>query len=536
MSDKSRAICFSTILAILVASLPCAYFLLFQEYVRLAVLGLLIFALLLYYRNEFHAAYWRRALLGLSIVYAIYACDPLTAGSFDPVKESAVFYYVYAVLVCLAVFVDFLVVIATFFVKRQQAKNFFKSISVAEWCVYLVLLIGFIFLAITETAGMLRSGSAIFYSALTCFKPVAAVILFFLITRFCPPKPGEEHSKGSEGCQSSVKLNYNLLAFFFVGFVFYTAVFGGARIGVAVSKTRFVTRDANRLKTRSEGAYGSIMRAFSLCDDEASKIYELGYLAGKKDYEAQEKLAGDEFTRRQLEKEALIGALIGQTQDLMAAFYTDSLDPSYRFVTHTVTQDIQRIMKSAQANSYLLYFLSRLHSMAGNQIIARNYLQTFGFNYPDHPSVAFLTGTFSSSPDKIYTIPCNYWLVPREDAAVERTNEEIVMLNGRSVAGYLWLPPGKYAMTLYARDEGADHEKAKEMNFDPACKAEIWVGDESSALRVISEDRKFQPYDMEFYIKESPALFTLRFTNDRDEGKGLDRNLGLQRLEIRCVQ
>ncbi|MBR5623860.1 hypothetical protein IKW72_02475 [bacterium] len=536
MSDKSRTICFSSILAILVASLPCAYFLLFQEYVRLAVLGLLIFALLLYYKGEFAKAYWRRALLGLSVVYAIYACDPLTAGSFDPAKETAVFYYVYAVLICLALLIDFLMMITNFFVKRQQAKNFLKSISITEWCVYLVLLNGFMFLAITEAFGMLRSGSGLFYSALTCFKPLAAVILFFLITRFCAPSDHEEHEKASAGAKSSLKLHYNLLAIFFIGFVFYSVVFGGAKIGIAVSKTRFVTRDANRLKAKGQDAYGAVMRAFSLCDDEAAKIYDLGYLAGKKEYEAQAALAGDDFKRRQVEKEALIGALIGQTQDFLAAFYADSLDPSYRFATHTVTQHIQRLMKSAQQNSYLLYFLSRLNAMAGNQVIARNYLQTFGFNYPDHPSVAFLTSTFSSSADKVYTLPCAYWLVPREDAAVERTSEEIVMLNGRSTAGYLWLPPGKYSFTLYARDEGADHEKAKEMNFDPACKAEIWVGDESSALRVISEDRKFQPYEMEFNVKNSPELFTLRFTNDRDEGKGLDRNLGLQKLEIRCVQ
>lgn len=536
MSDKSRTICFSSILAILVASLPCAYFLLFQEYVRLAVLGLVVFALLLCYRKEFHAAFWRRALLGLSIVYVVYACDPLTAGSFDPAKETAVFYYVYALLVCLALLIDFLVVVVSFFVKRQRAKSFLKSISITEWCVYLVLLNGFMFLAITETAGMLRSGCAVFYSVLTCFKPVASVFLFFLVTRFCPPRAGEEHESGSSDHKSSKKLSYNLLAIFFVGFVFYSVVFGGAKIGIAVSKTRFVTRDANRLKAKGQDAYGAVMRAFSLCDDEAARIYDLGYLAGKREYEAQGKLAGNDFTRRQLEKEALIGALIGQTQDFAAAFYTDSLDPSYRFATHTVTQNIQRVMKSAQENNYLLYFLSRLNAMAGNQVIARNYLQTFGFNYPDHPSVAFLTGTFSSSPDKTYTLPCAYWLVPMEDAAVERTNEEIVMLNGRSAAGYLWLPPGKYSLTLYARDEGADHEKAREMNFDPACKAEIWVGEESSGLKIVSEDRKFQPYEMEFNIKESPTLFTLRFTNDRDEGKGLDRNLGLQKLEIRCVQ
>ena len=78
MSDKSRVVCFSTILAILVASLPCAYFLLFQEYVRVAVMGLLIFGLLLYYRSEFSKAFWRRALLGLCVVYVVYACDPLT--------------------------------------------------------------------------------------------------------------------------------------------------------------------------------------------------------------------------------------------------------------------------------------------------------------------------------------------------------------------------------------------------------------------------------------------------------------------------
>ena len=539
MSDKSRAICLSSILAILIASLPCAYFLLLQEYVRIAVLGLVVFALFLIYRSEFAKAFWRRALLGLCVVYVIYACDPLTAGSFDPQKETAVFYYVYAILVIMALGVDFILVAMRVLLKRQYAKNFFKSISLTEWVIYLIVLNVMLFLSITEITGMIRGGSNIIYSVLTCFKPVGAIFLFFLITRFCDPKNSHGREAGEEGKSggSRSKPSYDLLVIFFIGFSFYTAVFGGARVAVAVSNTRFMNRDANRLKARNQDAYNALMRAFSLCDQEAARVYQLGYLAGQRKWKEMSDLAETNLnTGRQLEKEALISALIGQTQDLMAAYYTDSLDPSYRFMTPAVTQNIQRVIKDAQKNSYLLYFLSRLQAMSGNQVIARNYLTTFSFNYPDNPNAAFLSGTFSQSADKIYTINCNYWLTPMEDAAVDRTSEEIVMLNGRYVAGHLWLPKGKYVMTLYARDEGSNHEKAKEVNFDPTCKAEVWVGDESHALSVLSENRRFQPYEMEFNVQDNPAVFILRFTNDRDEGGGLDRNLGIEKLEIKCAQ
>ena len=61
MSNKSRTICLASILAIFLMSLPCVYFLTIQEYVRLAVLGVFILSLLLYYRKDFSKALWRRA-------------------------------------------------------------------------------------------------------------------------------------------------------------------------------------------------------------------------------------------------------------------------------------------------------------------------------------------------------------------------------------------------------------------------------------------------------------------------------------------
>ena len=205
-------------------------------------------------------------------------------------------------------------------------------------------------------------------------------------------------------------------------------------------------------------------------------------------------------------------------------------------MTATVTQEIARVVQSAQKDNYLVYLLSRLHAMSGNAVLSRNYLQTFSFNYPDHPNVAFLKGELRQGEDKVYVLPCSHWLVPNDDAQVERAEDELIMLNGRSVSGYIFLPEGRYVMTLYAKDEGVDHEKAKELNFDPSCKAEIWLDDQTVPIKVYSEDRRFQPYEMEFQIANAPALFTLRFTNDKDEGKGLDRNLGLQKLEIKCVQ
>ena len=77
MSDKSRTICLVNVLAIFLCSLPCVYFLTLQEYVRLAILGLFAFSLLLIYRQDFAQAFWRRAVLGLSVIFVIYACEIL---------------------------------------------------------------------------------------------------------------------------------------------------------------------------------------------------------------------------------------------------------------------------------------------------------------------------------------------------------------------------------------------------------------------------------------------------------------------------
>lgn len=538
MTNKSRTLCLTSILAIILSSLPCVYFLNIQEYVRLAVLGIFILSLLLVYRKDFSRALWRRAVFGLCLAFLIYACDPLTSGGIDPTKEIAPLRYVYAVLVMFFAFLCFATIAVKLLFNRQAFKNFAKEIPLGEWLAYFVVLLVLLFLAAAETIGMLRNGNPLLYVILTCVKPVAALVVFFALARFCAPG-AHDSGKNDTARDRGFRLSFEIVAVSFVVLVAYAVVFGGARIGVAVKDTRFLTRDMNRLRVaeKERDSYDKLMRAFSLCDEEAAKVYKLGYLAGERKWAEQGKAAGDELkSRRSIETEAMVGACIGSTQFFKATFYIDSLDKNYRFATGSVTQNLVSVMQGAQKNNYLLYLLSKLHALSGNLVLSRNYLQTFSFNYPDHPNAAFLAGQFKQDETKTYVMPCNYWLVPMEDAQVERTSEEIIMLNGRSVSGYLWLPEGKYVMTLYARDEGADHEKAKEVNFDPACKAEMWLDDETKSVRVISEDRRFQPYEMEFQVRKTPALFTLRFTNDRDEGKGLDRNLGLQKLEIRCVQ
>lgn len=538
MSNKSRTICLTSVLAIFLLSLPCVYFLTIQEYVRLAVLGVFILSLLLYYRKDFSKALWRRAALGICVIFLIYACDPLTAGGVDPTKEIPPLRYFYAVLVLFFAFLCFVSIAVKLLFQRQAFKNFSKGIPLGEWLTYFVILVALLFLAASETIGMLRNANPLLYVALTCVKPLGALVLFFTLTRFCAPgvhSSDKDEMAGNKG----FSLSYEAVTISFVVLTAYALVFGGARIGVAVKNTRFLTRDMNRLRAieKERDSYDKLMRAFSLCDEEAAKVYKLGYLAGERKWGDLEKTAVEELkSRRNLETEAVIAACIGSTQLFNATFYIDSLDKNYRFATGSVTQNLVNVMREAQKNNYHLYLLSKLHALSGNLVLSRNYLQTFSFNYPDHPNAAFLAGQFKQDETKTYVMPCNYWLVPMEDAQVERTADEIVMLNGRSVSGHLWLPEGKYVMTLYARDEGADHEKAKEVNFDPTCKAEIWLDDETHSLRVFSEDRRFTPYEMEFQVKNTPALFTLRFTNDRDEGKGLDRNLGLQKLEIKCAQ
>ena len=534
MSDKSRTICLANVLAIFLCSLPCVYFLTLQEYVRLAILGLFILSLLLIYRKEFAQAFWRRAAIGLSVVFVIYACDPLSAGSLNVAKDISPVKYFYAAAIFTFAFICFMIVLVKLVFNRQAFRLFAKNISLTEWLVYFVIMLVLFFIGITDIIGMIRDANDLVFAVLTCLKPLAAFVLFFVITRFCAPAHHDEERE--DGRSSRFKLTLNMIALAFVVFAAYGVVFGGVRVTSAVLDTRLTKRDLNRMKGKDQDQYDALMRAFSLCDEEAAKVYRLGYLAGERKYKEQEALADDTAGRRLLEKEAMIGAMIGQDRFLDAIFHIDSLDNNYHFTTGTVTQEIAKVVQGAQKDNYLLYLLSRMHAMSGNSVLSRNYIQTFSFNYPDHPNAAFFKNEIRRDESKIFSLPCSRWLVPREDAQVERAEDEIVMQNGRSVAGYIWLPEGKYSMTLYARDEGVDHEKAKEMNFDPTCKAEVWLDDQAVPIKVFSEDRRFQPYEMEFQITKKPALFTLRFTNDKDEGKGLDRNLGLQQLEIKCIQ
>ncbi|MBR4820300.1 hypothetical protein IKZ70_00365, partial [bacterium] len=230
MSNKSRTICLASILAIFLMSLPCVYFLTIQEYVRLAVLGVFILSLLLYYRKDFSKALWRRAAFGVCVIFLFYACDPLTAGGLDLSKDIAPIRYFYAVLTLFFAFLCFLSIAVKLLFNRQTFKNFAKEIPLGEWLAYFVILVGLLFLAASETIGMLRNGNALLYVALTCVKPLGAVVLFFTLARFCAPG---EHSS-SEGKDRRLSLGYEAVAVSFVVLAAYTIVFGGARVGVAV--------------------------------------------------------------------------------------------------------------------------------------------------------------------------------------------------------------------------------------------------------------------------------------------------------------
>ena len=237
---------------------------------------------------------------------------------------------------------------------------------------------------------------------------------------------------------------------------------------------------------------------------------------------------------RNLEQEALMSAFYAQTQDFRASYILDGLARDYIFVTTTVTQQLPRLARDAQKDVGLLYFVARIYDMIGNQQGARRLNKRFLQAFPENPNGNFFNDTFD--PTRKYNWECRYWLAEQRDAMVERTIESIVLLNGRSVAGWLWLPKGRYKFTLWARDEGIDHARAKELNFDPTCKADVWIDNMPTHFDILSEDRNYHSYEFTADVNETPARFSLEFLNDRDEGNGADRNLSLRNLEIECVK
>ena len=87
MPEKTRAFVIWVLVAILVISLPYAYYLNFSEFGRLLVFGLLILTLFNVYKGEYSKAFWRRAITGLGFAYLAYACDPVTSITFYPDGE-----------------------------------------------------------------------------------------------------------------------------------------------------------------------------------------------------------------------------------------------------------------------------------------------------------------------------------------------------------------------------------------------------------------------------------------------------------------
>ena len=279
MPEKTRAFVIWVLVAILVISLPYAYYLNFSEFGRLLVFGLLILTLFNVYKGEYSKAFWRRAITGLGFAYLAYACDPVTSITFYPDGEVPVVMYFYSLITLAAAGVLLLTIFVAGIQTRHTNKNFLSTIGFKEWLIYILLFLALLILAGVECNLMLRKGLPRPYVGCIVVKPLTVLLFFFAATRMTVGVPEYEDSKEEneenpeKKAWSSLLTSYNLFLGAFLVYLGYSLVFGFVRVGAAVSNMRLTNKIYYKILKDGTKSYPELLKAYSLCDDEAAKIY-----------------------------------------------------------------------------------------------------------------------------------------------------------------------------------------------------------------------------------------------------------------------
>ena len=505
--------------------------LLVVEYIRILILGMALAIVCITYPGEFQKSHVRVGFIAAAYAYALWLFDPAVNGVafFGEGARVINFYRIVSFSILLSATVIWLFPVAT---RKVSFKDFlFKFTQGDKYILIGILSIG-VLLTLLEIVRAYNEKTSIIEAALKGTKLIDCALVYILIVRGIV----------TDRSFSEKKRIYTLL-YAFLFFSVFISLVGAGRAAVAyyrvrvpekVMKATGITRQRRLIKLRER-----LLRIFSLNSHETLVIYEAGYAAGRKQWEASlEKLnEASKIPRSAIEEEKFIAEIKNGLYS-KAIRRLEKMPLNHKFASfHSaeIITDLLEKLKSSKVDNIDYYLAGLFYLHLGNNKASKKYFEEFLSASSNSANALYFYNDGNEKRLEEYDtfdMPAAGWLHPRAaDKAVEKSGDIITIVNNQQIEGTLWMNPGKYKVTIMARDAGTSYEKAKASGFDSACKIRVWIDDTFKSLRVISTNNTFKAYTFEAEIKNVPSDVIIEFTNDTyNKSRGWDRNVSISRV------
>ena len=523
------------IVSMLAISLFFTFHLLVVEYIRILILGMSLAIVSITNANALHKSHVKVYLVAGAYAYVLWLLDPAVNGVafFGEGAQAFNFYRVVTLSILIVSTVLWLFPLIT---RKISFKDFFSNFTKTDFYILIgILSVGILFM-LMESARAITEKTSVVEAVLQGTKFIDCALIFFLILQ----GSFEENKVGK-------KYIYTLL-YAFLFFAIFTSLVGAgkaaaayytARIPKKLEKSLGATRTKKLLMMREK-----LLRVFSLNSHEALVVYEAGYAAGQKNWrKSLDKLKeAEKFPKKTVDEEKLI-ALLNTGENSKALQLLEAFPRDYKFKISNAKNEINKFTSKLRKDNFPLecYYLSGLlYKHLGEREESEKYLKEFLAGSSSNANALFFLYNGNSQDLQKYPVvemPAAGWLHPRtSEKAIENNGNIITLVNNQQIEGKLWINPGKYSVTILARDAGTPYEKAKESGFDPTCKLRVWINDHFETLRVLSTNRMFNAYSFEMEIKKNPTDVVIEFTNDTyDKNRGWDRNVSISKITFRQI-
>lgn len=513
----------------------CAYVQLL-DYMRFFVLGMTILLVYVTMTARFSTSYFCLALLAAGYAYLIYLCDGAVNGSIFFTHIRAPVFNTYRVISLVLLFGATIAMIITIVPDADRRTQFMAAWRKRDMYVAITLAA---LMAATVALEILQTDtlkSSIYEAFLRGTKWIDYFLVYILVvTAFSP-----------ETEKDTPTHRVRLLLFVLLGTCGFVSMVAAGKASAAYVGTRvphFPTERRLNLWFPSfpEEVREKFLSVFSLNSREALLIYEAGYRAGKQEHEeAQEILQRVQRIGRPTLTEKQIEIYVAQGDFSALIPVLDSFPFDYTFSPDTMQKllpAIQQYVSSPPVSTPLLYVAGILAHRSGHADDAQAYLTAFLHTHTNHANALFFYHTGDPTALSQYprvTLPARHWLAtPDTTKPLEYDGSAIQMMYNQHVEGHVWLTPGRYTMTIWARDSGTPYEVAKDTPFDPTCKARVWAGNTFFTLDILSTNRQFLGFSRSLDVTAPPTHIIIEFINDMfDATHGWDRNLSISHIDF----
>ncbi len=518
--------------SLLAVSLLFCLNLLIVEYIRIFILGVALAIVCISFPGEFHNSYIRVCFIAGAYAYVLWLFDPAVNGV-DFFGEGAKAFNFYRVVSLGILLIAIIIWIFPLLTKKVSSKFFFGKFTKNDVYVFIGILSIGVLLALMEIMRAYTEKTSVIDAALKGTKLIDCALIYILILR------------GTSGKMVFEKERVYTLLYAFLFFSVFTSLVGAGRAAVAYYRVRIppkLEKSTGAIRQRELSKMREkLLRIFSLNSHEALVVYEAGYVAGERNWkESLKKLdKASKMPRLAIDEEKLI-AEIKMGLYSKAIQRLEKMPLHYHFASFASDEVINDLLVKLKSKNVTFadYYLAGLFYMhLGDNDKTKKYLTESLSYFKNNANALYFL--YDGDEKKLnlhntFEMPAAGWLHPRtSDKSVEKYGNILTIVNNQQIEGKLWVKPGKYKVTIMARDAGTPIEKAVASGFDPSCKIRVWIDNTFESLRVISTNGVFNAYTFTAEIEKEPSDVIIEFTNDTyNNSRGWDRNISISKITL----